>query len=279
MKPPLLRFMRGIASTFGKASTKPSSGDGAHESPTARVVGPLMADLRHALRQGPGLTVGVIQDGAPELWTLLTTALSAEPLVTTYSVAIGRYQLNERLADVLRRVEPDVAARGDRLSHWNARLDRDDSAIDQIRAAVRDFYAGAITRNDLTLFHTLDPHLTYLENNGHLMRYARLRKVGLPVGSGVTEGACKSAIEMRTNGSGQRWRPEGLEAVLTLRAVHRSDRLPRFWANFARAYRKEVTRCAGSEATPRPIQTRWTSRKQGSGNRSIGMSELRHSKD
>ena len=100
-----------------------------------------------------------------------------------------------------------------------------------IRAAVRDFYADAITRNDLTLFHTLDPHLTYLENNGHLMRYARLRKVGLPVGSDVTEGACKSAIEMRTNGSGQRWRPEGLEAVLTLRAVHRSDRLPRFWAN------------------------------------------------
>ena len=33
-----------------------------------------------------------------------------------------------------------------------------------------------------------------------------------------------------------------LEAVLTLCAVHRNDRLPRFWANFARAYRKEVTR-------------------------------------
>jgi len=63
-------------------------------------------------------------------------------------------------------------------------------------------------------------------------------------GHGVTEGACKSVIEMRTNGGGQRWRPEGLEAVLTLRAVHKSDRLPRFWANFARTYRKEVTRCA-----------------------------------
>ena len=90
----------------------------------------------------------------------------------------------------------------------------------------------------------LDPDLMYLENNGHLMRDARLRQVGLPVGSGVTEGACKSVIAMRTKGGGQRWRPEGLEAILTLRAVHRSDRLPRFWANFARAYRKEVTRCA-----------------------------------
>ena len=72
------------------------------------------------------------------------------------------------------------------------------------------------------------------------MRYARLRAVGLPVGSGVTEGACNSVIKMRTTGSPQRWRPEGLAAVLTLRAMHMSDRFPRFWANFARGYRKEV---------------------------------------
>ena len=78
----------------------------------------------------------------------------------------------------------------------------------------------------------------------NLMHYARLRAVGLPVGSGVTEGACKSVIKMRTNGSSQRWRPTGLEAVLTLRSMHMSDRLPRFWANFARGYRKEVTLCA-----------------------------------
>jgi len=89
-----------------------------------------------------------------------------------------------------------------------------------------------------------DPHVTYLENNAHLMQYARLRDAGLPVGSGVTEGACKSVVKKRTNNSGQRWRPEGLEAVLALRSVHMSERLPRFWAHFARGYRKEVTRCA-----------------------------------
>jgi hypothetical protein len=216
----------------------------AHESPQERVVGPLMADLRHALKQAPELTVGVIQDGAPELWTLLTTALSAEPLVTKYYTAIDRYHLNERLAEILRSVEPDVTARGDRLSYWNERLDRDDDAIYRIRATVRDLHADAITCGDLTLVKQLDPHLTYLENNAYLMKYARLRALGLPLGSGVTEGACKSVIEMRTNGGGQRWRPEGLEAVLTLRAIHKSDRLPRFWANFAHGYRREVTRCA-----------------------------------
>jgi hypothetical protein len=216
----------------------------AHGSPQERVVGPLIADLRHALTHAPALTVGVIQDGAPELWTLLTTALSTEPLVTKYYTAIDRYHLNERLAEILRSVEPDVTARGDRLSYWNERLDRDDDAIYRIRATVRDLHADAITCGDRPLVKQLDPHLTYLENNAYLMKYARLRALGLPLGSGVTEGACKSVIKMRTNGGGQRWRPEGLEAVLTLRAIHRSDRLPRFWANFAHGYRKEVSRCA-----------------------------------
>ena len=212
----------------------------AHESPTDRIVTPLMADLRTALRQVPTLAVEVLQDGAPELWNLLDPALAAEPLVTTYEVAIDRYHLNARLGAVLRYVEPDAAARKDRLSRWNANLDRNNDAIYRIRAWVRDRYADALARADQTLLEQLDPHLTYLENNAYLMRYARLRAVGLPVGSGVTEGACNSVIKLRTTGGAQRWRPEGLAAVLTLRALHMSDRLPRFWANFARGYRKEV---------------------------------------
>ena len=216
----------------------------AHESPTDRLVRPMMADLRHALRQVPALAVGVIQDGAPELWNLLRPALLAEPLVTACYEAIDRYHLTERLADVLRYGEPDASTRRARLSRWNESLDGTDHAIYRIRAWVRDRYADALARSDRRLLEQLVPHLTYLENNADLMHYARLRAVGLPVGSGVTEGACKSVIKMRTNGSSQRWRPTGLEAVLTLRSMHMSDRLPRFWANFARGYRKEVTLCA-----------------------------------
>jgi hypothetical protein len=217
---------------------------GAHESPTDRIVAPLMADLRHALQQEPTLAVGVIQDGAPELWNLLRPAVVAAAQGTTYCEAIDRYHLNDHLGDLLRALEPDAAARAARLSQWNDSLDVNDNAIYRIREGIRTAYADAVARQDDTLRDHLAPHVTYLENNAYLMRYARLRAVGLPVGSGVTEGACKSAIQMRTNGSSQRWHPDGLEAVLTLRAVHLSDRFPRFWANFARTYRKEVARCA-----------------------------------
>lgn len=216
----------------------------AHESPSDRIVGPLMADVRHALRDVPTLAVGIIQDGAPELWQLMRTALNAEPSVGRYDEAIDRYHLNERLGDILRALEPDASTRADQLSRWNARLDHDDHAIYRIREWVRTACADARLRNDRRFLDHVEPHLTYLENNAYLMRYAQLRTRGLPIGSGVTEGACKSVVQQRTNGSGQRWRPEGLEAVLTLRAVQMSERLPRFWAHFARAYRKEVTRCA-----------------------------------
>ena len=212
----------------------------AHESPTDRLVRPMMADRRQALRQAPALAVGVVQDGAPALWNLLSAAILAEPLVTTSDEAIDRYHLTERLGEVLRYIEPDVAARGARLSRWNESLDHNDNAIYRVRDWVRHRYADALARDDGTLIEQVAPHLTYLDHNAYLMRDARLRAVGVPVGSGVTEGACKSVITMRTNGSGQRWRPQGLEAVLTLRSVHRSDRLPRFWAHFARSYRKEV---------------------------------------
>ena len=62
------------------------------------------------------------------------------------------------------------------------------TAIYRIRAWVRDRYADALARSDRRLLKQLAPHLTYLENNADLMHYARLRAVGLPVGSGVTEG-------------------------------------------------------------------------------------------
>ena len=129
----------------------------AHESPTDRVVNPLLADVRQALRQAPALAVGVIQDGAPELWNLLGAAVLAEPLVTTYHEAIDRYHLTERLGEVLRYLEPDASARGDRLSRWNESLDRNDNAIYRIRAWVRDRYADALARNDRILLEQLVP--------------------------------------------------------------------------------------------------------------------------
>ena len=76
------------------------------------------------------------------------------------------------------------------------------------------------------------------------MRYVTLALGSLPIGSGVTEASAKTVIGKRANGSGQRWGTPGLRGVLTLRAIHQSDRLPRFWDRFSRPYTAVIQEAA-----------------------------------
>ena len=47
--------------------------------------------------------------------------------------------------------------------------------------------------------------LKYFRRNRHRMRYAALKEQGLPIGSGVTEAACKTLATQRMKRSGMRW--------------------------------------------------------------------------
>jgi hypothetical protein len=211
----------------------------AADDPTTLVTR-MMADVGRARAQNPRLPVGVIQDAAPELWTLIRSGLTAEPLVHRWHEAIDRYHLNERLAEMLRITESDETRRHQQLARWNQALDTDDAAIDRIARRV----AEQLTGHDGEARHTLEAHWTYLLNNNDRMRYATLRRLGLPCGSGATEGACKSVVTSRAKGSGQRWHDQGITAALTLRAAYLSERLPTLWPYFAADYSADVQAAA-----------------------------------
>jgi hypothetical protein len=116
-----------------------------------------MADVNRALAQAPRLPVGIVQDAAPELWTLLRTALTAETRLRLWHEGIDRYHLNERLAEILRLVESDARRRHQQLRRWNTALDTDDRAIDRI---VR-WIAQQIPAYDGEALATLEAHWTY----------------------------------------------------------------------------------------------------------------------
>jgi hypothetical protein len=59
----------------------------------------------------------------------------------------------------------------------------------------------------------------YLRRNGKWMAYWRYRSVGLPIGSGVTEAACKTVFTQRLKQSGMRWEVSSGQVVVTLRVV------------------------------------------------------------
>ena len=76
----------------------------------------------------------------------------------------------------------------------------------------------------------LDAAATYFANHQHQMNYAAYRKKQYPIGSGVTEAACKTLVKQRLCGSGMRWKEKGAAVILSLRElVLTPTRWQQFW--------------------------------------------------
>ena len=66
----------------------------------------------------------------------------------------------------------------------------------------------------------------YLRKRTKWMRYSEYKKRHIPIGSGITEAACKTVYTQRLKLSGMRWKRDGAQQILTLRTVL----LSRTWA-------------------------------------------------
>jgi hypothetical protein len=205
----------------------------------APLVRRMMCDVRALLGRCPTLNVGVVQDGAPEMWTATRDGLAAlaqEGVLTGWKEGIDRCHLAHRLSCALEICGLGPDQRAEMLSTWKEQLDVKDCAIDSIERDLMRRYAELPLDKQEKLWE----HLVYLRNNKDRMRYVALAVRGLPIGSGVTEGAAKTVVGQRTKKSGQHWSEPGLRGVLCLRAIRLSNRLPSFWAHFARGYKANV---------------------------------------
>lgn len=80
----------------------------------------------------------------------------------------------------------------------------------------------------------LQKTVTYFRNNYKKMNYARQEKDGMPIGSGVTEAACKELIKQRLCNSGMRWKEKGAASVIAIRSLVLTDkRWSQFWDNIS----------------------------------------------
>jgi hypothetical protein len=69
----------------------------------------------------------------------------------------------------------------------------------------------------------------YLLRHASYLHYDQYLKMGLPIATGVIEGACRHLVKDRMELTGARWSLAGAEAVLRLRALRSSGDFEEYW--------------------------------------------------
>lgn len=201
----------------------------------------MMADLRQMLGQRP-VDVAVVQDGARELWREMRSALAGEPLVQGWTEVLDWYHLDERLTKCLDLCGLQGRKRDLQRKRWHTQLFENDTGIKRV---IRSLQRRASASDPLAATELAD-HIKYFQRNKERSQYATYRRNQIPIGSGITEGACKSVVTTRAKRSGQRWSQRGLTAALHLRCIHQSERLDSFWFHFSRRYQADCITPLGS---------------------------------
>jgi hypothetical protein len=165
-----------------------------------------------------------IADGAKDNWTFL------EP--HTDRQLLDFYHVTEYLAKASHAVYPKKAMEVQRkkwLSERCSQLKHEQGAAQIILNELTPLIDKKLSES---VKGDLESTITYFNNNTtkNRMNYALHMDEQLPIGSGVTEAACKTLVKQRLCGSGMRWKIKGAKVVLSLRAlVQTTDRWQQFW--------------------------------------------------
>lgn len=126
-----------------------------------------------------------------------------------------------KMAEALFGAKTKAAAKWfGKMRHWLR--DRRHGASEVARSAMQHFHRRTLSKARKTAFQKA---YRYLRRHRRLMDYAGYRRLGLPIGSGVTEAACKTVFTQRFKRSGMRWKVETGQVILDLRTVY----LSRIW--------------------------------------------------
>lgn len=165
-----------------------------------------------------------IADGAKDNWTFLEQHTKRQ--------LVDFYHVTEYLAKAAYAVYPKKATQIKRkqwLSEHCSQLKHEKNAAQTI---LDELKALSVTKLSETIKADLEATITYFSNNieKNRMNYAQYMDEKLPIGSGVTEAACKTLVKQRLCGSGMRWKNKGAKVVLSLRAlVQTTNRWQQFW--------------------------------------------------
>jgi hypothetical protein len=183
----------------------------------------LEREIARAKQQFPDALYLGIADGAASNWRFLGQHTDRQ--------LIDFFHATEYVGKIAQALYPHRHAEAQRGQWQHAhcqQLKHDPAALDVIigeaaRLSQRRSLAQKVRDDVLSAW-------TYLTNHRHQMDYPAFTAAGLPIGSGVTEAACKTLVKQRLCASGMRRKTKGAKVVLSLRALtHTAGRWTQFW--------------------------------------------------
>jgi hypothetical protein len=167
--------------------------------------------------RSPNLLVMAMADGSRSLWSYLPTLNADEEAVDFYHAS---EYLKDALDCLMGANSPTTDERYVELRHA---LRHERFGVDKVLAALDDLEVARKVktrpRRGARFFRTHVERMRYAENDTQ----------GLPLGTGVMEGTCKSLVSDRLKRSGMSWSLAGGQAILNVRGLVQSDRFDRAW--------------------------------------------------
>lgn len=164
-----------------------------------------------------------LADGAKENWTFLEQHTEVQ--------LIDFYHATKYLGDVGQAVM-SKKKREKWMEETCHTLKHTSGAVETVYEELQGYLARDLSDRKR---QSVTAAVTYFENHKHQMAYADAVSQHMPIGSGVTEAACKVIVKQRLCGSGMQWKEDGATVVLTLRCLNYSEgRWEQFWQKIDR---------------------------------------------
>ncbi len=180
-------------------------------------------EIEHVKKHYPKANYLGIADGARDNWSFLKEHTDKQ--------LIDFYHATEYLAKVAEAAYPEKTSKPEKKAWLEERchqLKHEPGAALFLLEEMKKLKRKKKLRREVR--ENLDAALTYFTNNYAMMNYHEHVKEKLPIGSGVTEAACKTLIKQRFCKSGMRWKDTGMRVVLSLRQlIQTGTRWKQFW--------------------------------------------------
>lgn len=183
----------------------------------------LAREIDRAKQHYPNARYLGIADGAASNWSFLERHTGRQ--------LIDFFHVTEYVGKLAQARYPQPSAT-DKRSRWQHQhcsdLKRDPKAVDVLieeaaKLSRRTSLSKALRAGAYSAW-------TYLSNHRHQMDYPGFLAENLPIGSGVTEAACKTLVKQRLCASGMRWKNKGARIILSLRSLATTaGRWAQFW--------------------------------------------------